>query len=128
MIKLSRLVNPDFLNAFQKVLKSELPLAAAYKVRKISKKLQEELDQFNTIKKELVEKYCAKDADGKPALQEDGGYKVEQDQIEALNKDLIDLLDADIDFPELDVKELGTKLEVSAQDLMVLEGVVKFED
>lgn len=96
-----------------KLLNKELPVKTAYRLGKLSKALQSELDQFNLTRNNLIKKY------GK---EKDGQYQIDPDDKEALekfNKEIEELLSVEINidvYDPISVDELG-EIKLSAIDM-----------
>lgn len=96
-----------------KLLKKELPVKTAYRLGRLSKVLQSELDQFNLTRNNLIKKY------GK---EKEGQYQIDPEDKEALekfNKEIEELLTVEISIDAYDpisVDDLGD-IKLSAIDM-----------
>jgi hypothetical protein len=118
----------------------KLPATAMSRLRRIGRKLTQEVQNFSEIRTDLIkelgeevfEDYEEKDAEGKPQKKQrpTGGWRVKAEnrtEFFAKEKELLEM-DIQIDAATLKESELGDKYEgVSAADLMqcyafILEG------
>lgn len=101
------------VESLSKLLNKELPVKTAYRLGRLSKVLQSELDQFNLTRNNLIKKY------GK---EKDGQYQIEPDDKEALekfNKEIEELLTVEINidsYNPINVDDLGD-IKLSAIDM-----------
>lgn len=124
-MKLSMVVSPRLNEALNKLVKAEIPVAAAYKLKTIVVKVAEEQKKFEDMRTELINKHAPKNKKGEIVKNEDGGYSVAEKNKEQFFKEIQELLDVEIDLPKIKVSSLGDKLEISVQDLAVLEGLLE---
>lgn len=96
-----------------KLLNKELPVKTAYRLGRLSKALQSELDQFNITRNNLIKKY------GK---EKEGQYQIDPEDKEAMekfNKEIEELLAIEIHIDAYDpipVDDLG-EIKLSAIDM-----------
>lgn len=124
-MKLSIVISPVFSEAVNKLIKAEVPISTAYKLKSVVKTLGEEQKKFEDLRTSLIEKYAPKNKKGEIVKNEDGGYAVAEKNKEAFFEEIKELLNVEVELPKIKVSELGTKLEMSAQDLTVLEGLLE---
>ncbi|MFZ5986929.1 MAG: hypothetical protein ACOYWZ_07380 [Bacillota bacterium] len=96
-----------------KLLNKELPVKTAYRLGRLSKALQSELDQFNLTRNNLIKKY------GK---EKDGQYQIDPEDkisIEKFSKEIDELLAIEINIDAYDpisIDDLG-EIKLSAIDM-----------
>ena len=103
--------------ALEKLVNLEISIKAAYKLSRIIRKLNEELQNFEEQRQKLVNQY------GEP--QENGNVIVTQENMEAFAKELNDLasLEIELDFEPVSLEELGD-VKMKAAELMLIEKFV----
>jgi predicted methyltransferase len=104
--------------ALVRLAKLDVPIAVSNQIRKIIRKAKAELETIDESRKELVEKYAVKDADGKNVERTDGRGVSLTDE-DAFVKEFNALLDEDVtlaDVRKLTIAEFGT-VRVSAEVL-----------
>ena len=124
-MKLNIVVSPTFSQVVDKLVKAEVPIATAYKLKSVIKTLGEEQKKFEDLRTSLIEKYAPKNKKGEIIKNEDGGYAVAEKNREEFFKEIQELLNVEVEIPKIKVSELGSKLEMSAQDLAALEGLLE---
>lgn len=107
-MKLAALLGIDFQNAIVALSNEKLPMPTAYKLKKIIKKVNEELVNYNELLAKLQEQH--KDEEG----------KVDQ---AAFMKDYQELVNMDIETDKLEMKNLQN-VTLSTKDLVFLEPIL----
>ena len=109
--------------SLKKLLNKELPLAAAYLLSKTVKTIEEELAGIEDTRKKLVSKYGVK-------VEGDGRIVVPPDKMPEFLKEFDLLLDTDLElnYSPIPLKTFGTKLELSAVDLVNLHRFIKEDE
>lgn len=123
-MKLNKLIDPAFQTALKKVSAQELPLAAAFKLKGIMKRGDEELAKYEEIRKSALEKLGERDENGQLILEQNGTVKLSQENLTSFIGELNALLDTQVDIGTLQITELGNKLSISVSDLMVLGDIL----
>lgn len=123
-MKLARLIDPKFQAALRKLNAQELPLRTAFKLKGITKKVQEELDKYEEVRQSALQKYGDKDEQGNLRIQEDGAVALSSDGLRAFVLELNELTSLDIELSSIALTELGEKLSLSVDELLLLDGLV----
>ncbi|QKJ99935.1 MAG: hypothetical protein HND40_10370 [Ignavibacteriota bacterium] len=111
----------ESVDSLGKLLNKELPVKTAYRLGRLSKAIQSELDQFNLTRNNLIKKY------GK---EKDGQYQIDPDDktaLEKFNKEIEELLDVEIkidSYEPIPINELDD-IKLSAIDMSKLEIFIK---
>jgi len=116
MLKIRTIVNPSFITAFQRLQECNMPIQAAYKIRKIMRILQDELDDFHVLNNKLIEKHGNKDENGK--------IKLSDEQLKNANLELEKLLNTSIIIQTIKLGELGDNVQISPSDLAYLDDLI----
>lgn len=120
--------NGDFMNLIQamnEVLPAELPNASVktrYLLGKAGKKLAKEHEDFTKLRISICEKYCDRDENGKPIMENQRYTGLENN--EAYKKEMEELMEIEfeINFTPMKLSELeGSKPVISPISLTVLE-------
>ncbi len=113
---IARLVN---LSPSLKRLGAEpLPVKTSYALAKMIKKVQAELEIYDSERIKLCEKYGRKNKQG---------YDIDESKMSAFNSDYEELLqqEAEIDYEPI---ALPDNVTISASDLLALEEFIKLEE
>lgn len=108
------------------VSQKQLPIKASYAISKNIAHIESELKIYNNEKSKIVDKYCEKNKDGQPKI-ENGNYVIKKDCREAWNKDIKELnsIENEIDIHTFKIEDLGnvyfSPAEFGAIDYMIAE-------
>ncbi len=123
-MKLARLTDARFHAALRKLSAQPLPLRVAFKLKGISAKVDAELKKFEEVRQGALERFGKKDAEGKVVTKPDGTVEFEQDMLKAFAAELNEVGQLDIDLGSVKLDELGEKLELTVEEITLLDGVV----
>jgi hypothetical protein len=125
-MKLSKALNPKFQELLAKLLVSEVPMKTAFKLKKVSKSLDDALKDYDSTRMQSIKKFADLDEDGNPKSDANNNaiFLTDESRME-FAKELSELLDVEIDFNKISVDELGEKLMLSAVDLTILEDIIE---
>lgn len=123
-MKLARLLDEELHNALSKLKTQKIPVMTAYALRGIQKRIDEELDKYDEVRKELLTKYGKKDAEGKLVLGEKKEVIVEGVEREEFIRELTELVNIEINVGTVKVADLGN-VEISVDDLAQLDGLIE---
>lgn len=123
MIKLLDIIrNKEVLNKLHSLPLSTISGKTAFKLRKIIKKLQTELDGFEEAKTQYIKENGTADADGNMTIQG-------KEEMEKANNFLVDMSKEEIDidweplFDEDDLSNISSSIELKISDIDFLEVV-----
>lgn len=120
-VKLAQIVNQDFLRSYQKLLKLELPMKAAYKLKKMANVISEEQTRYDELRKELLLNLGEKDDKGE--LKVDQGMVILGQNEEKYKQEHKALLEVDVEISPIKIDELG-EVQLTGADLLLLDGIV----
>ena len=123
-MKLSQMVDSRFKPTVEKLMKQPLPIKVAFRLKGSLKKMEEELNKYNELYKELINRHANKKEDGSVDLTPDGMVTIPNEQIVLVNKELSDLHSLEIEIDSFTVDELGKDLVLTVEELLVLEGFI----
>lgn len=106
----------------------QLPIKVSYAIAKNISKIEKELEIYNKERQKLIDKYCVKDEEGNNLVDENNQLKIDDENLEAWNKDINDLLDIDIDikihkFNEMDL--LNSNCDMTPAELMLIDYMIE---
>ena len=123
-MKLARLTDTRLHAALRKLSSAAVPLRVAFKLKGIQVRVDGELKKFEEVRQGALDKFGKKDAEGKLVTRPDGTVEFEEGQLQAFAAELNDLGQTDIDVSSVKVEELGDKVELSADELAFLDGIL----
>jgi len=121
-MKLGQLINPQFQATFAKISNASLPAAGLWKVKRMSKWVEEQFKHYEEVRMEICKRFADKDEAGEPVMV-DNKFQGLENKPEFL-KEIQGLHDT-----ELDVK-IKFKLEeieaakLTGNDLITLDELV----
>jgi len=123
-MKLATIVSPVTKEALMRLLASNIPITAAWKLKKIVTEFDKNIHQYEEQRNDLVKKYATKNDDGSFVEGENGQINVDPKQMDSFVKDHLELLSVEVELPTVTIASLGDKLEVKTVDLFALDGIV----
>ena len=118
------MTSKKFKDALGKLLVGDLPLRTAFRLKGMNKMVVGEAEKYEAVRQDLLNKFGKKGDDGKLAVDATNNVQFEAEGIRAFMQALQELSDTDIDIPTLKIDDLGDKIELSAEDLIVLDGFI----
>ena len=119
-MKLKTIVAPQFSEALNRLAKAEVPVVVAYKLKTVIAKCLEEQKKFEDFRMALINKHAPKDEGGEIIKGEDGSYSVPESTKEAFLQEVAELLDIEIELAKIKVESLGSKIQITTLDLILL--------
>jgi len=103
----------------EKLMRSEMPAAAAYDVMKMARAIGEELKLFEQARKNLFEKYGEENKETK-------NVQIKDENVEVFKTEMSDLMKKEVELKcqVLKVQALAD-VKMSVVDLMIMEGLIE---
>lgn len=117
-IKLYEILNS--IDILQQLRNQKFSIKVSYKIQRNLKQIQNEIDEINKIKKELIDKYSEDLEDKKKFIPEN--------KIEKINKELQDLLEEEIELDILKINIDEFILDISPNELSKIEWMIEFKE
>ena len=124
-MKITNLKLMDALNTLSRVSVGELPIKVAYGLKKNIDIISKELETFEGLRKELIEKYGDRDEEGNLKIK-DGQYVVTN--MEDFTKEYSELqnIENDIEFYDMDLNALlNLDINISLRELNNIDFLLK---
>ena len=123
-MKLSTLIEPNFNTAVKKLISQDVPLSAAFKLKGIIKRCNEEIAKYEEVRKAALEKLGDRDEQGNLLPTENGSVKLSQGSMQKFAVELSALLSSEVDVGKLKISDLGDKVNLSMNDLLALGDLI----
>ena len=123
-MKLARLTDARLHAVLRKLSAAPLPLRVAFKLKGISAKIDEEVKKFEAVRMEALEKAGKKDEAGKVVVKPDGNVDMDPDKLKEFIAQLNELGATEVELPTVKVDDLGDKVQLSVDDLSLLDGIL----
>lgn len=123
-MKLSKIANQEFRNALSKLLKKQVPLRTAFKLKTILRIVNEEHQKYEECRKDAINRFAEKDEFGLAKIDEAGKVKLSEENLKLFTKEFKDLLDMEIEVPQIKASEFGEELRITAEEVVLLEDII----
>ena len=115
----------DILNAsetFNKIMGQSFKGSLAFKIARLARELNKEVETFNTERQKILTKYCEKDENGELVVEENGNVKVIQDKIIEFNDEFTSLLNTEVEInaDKIPMNNIDD-FDITPQEMLVLE-------
>ena len=91
----------DILSAsetFNVIMQQSFKGSLAFKIARLARELNKEMETFNTERQKLLQKYCVKDENGELKTNENGTVQVEPNKINEFNEEFSSLLETEVEI------------------------------
>ena len=115
---------------FNKLLGAQLPVKTAYKVAKIKRQVDGEIEVYEDFYREALQTYGAKDESGQPKISEDGTqYLLEEGKEEEFKKRILEIQNivVHLDEPKISIVEIES-LNFAPMELVALLPLIEEEE
>jgi hypothetical protein len=123
-INLGQMANETFKSTMQVLLGQPLPVRTAFKIKTLVNQFNAELTKFSELRKELLDRFCKKDEQGGPLLDDKGMYQFEPEQLPAVSQAINDLAAIEVEVTPIKLAELGD-IQLTAQQLFDLGSILE---
>jgi hypothetical protein len=124
-MKLAKIVDQRFIGVLRKLMKQPLPIKAAYKLKNIISKTDEEYEKYEELRKSAINKYANKNKDGELSLDKAGNAKFSDDNMKLFAAELNDLLSVDVEVAKLKIEDFGADAVMTAEDLIIISDILE---
>lgn len=122
-MKLASLINENFQKALLKLTEQPLPAKTAFKLKGITKKVKEEVNSYEDLRKEALNRFGRKKENGELDLADNGHVLFEQEAMQEFIKYLQELMTQEIEITSISIKDLGD-ISLTADDLLNLDELI----
>ena len=126
-IKMSELLNCT--EPLQKLASKELKARLALQIARLLKEAEKEIQNFNDVRMNLINKYGEKDAEGQLLTDDKGNCKILPSDISTFTKELNELVETEVEINanKLNLDTLDN-LDFTPSDMAVLEPFIDMEE
>jgi len=124
-MKLAVVVSEEFRKTLASLLTQKIPLKTAFKLKGIVKTVEEKYAKNEEVRKDALVRFGKKDDKGEVILDDKGNVSFDQEGIQGFIREINELTSTEIEIPKIKVEELGAQVELTVQDLIVLDQVVE---
>lgn len=107
---------------FNKIMQQSFNGSLAFKIARLARELNKEMETFNTERQKLLNKYCAKDENGELKVNEQGNVTILPENITVFNDEFSALLatEVEINADKLPMDRIDD-FEITPQQMLDLE-------
>lgn len=128
-MKLGQLSEPTFVSGLKKLVKLSLPIKTSYKLKKFVEKYEREVQNYDKLKNELVQKYAKRDETGNVVVTPENNVSFEREEFVKYATELNELNKIDVETYTINDSELGDSApNFTTEELFALEGFLVFEE
>jgi hypothetical protein len=124
-MKVKNIVSEEFKVAVRKLSDGSYSLETAIKLRDIITSLEFYLNQYETQRKALLDKYALKDDKGGYVTNEAGNAIFAEGDDKKFYAEVEVLLEKDVEVDKLKPKEFGIDTKVTLRELSILSPILK---
>ena len=119
-IKLSDVVNAT--ETFNKIMQQSFKGSLAFKIARLARELDKEMQTFNSERQKIIQKYGEKDENGELKVDENGNVKFENSKIQEINDDFNSLLNTELEInaDKLPMDNIDA-FEITPQEMLNIE-------
>lgn len=123
-MKLGQIAGKEFQDTLEDLMKQKMPIKVAYKLKGEIDKIKQELVKYASLHHDLLIKYGRKDKDGKLEMDKLKNVKFNEEQLALFVAELKELNSIEIEVKSISVDDLGDKIDLSIDDLIMLDGLI----
>jgi len=90
----------DIFNAtetFQAIMSQSVKGSLAFKIARLARELNKEMETFNEQRRKILEEYCIKDENGEIKQNENGTVQIIPEKISEFNEEFTNLLNTEVE-------------------------------
>ena len=115
----------EILNAsdtFSKIMEQSFKGSLAFKIARLARELNKEVETFNAERQKLLNKYCVKTDDGNFDMDENGNLKLKPETIQEFNEEFNALLETEVEVnaDKLPMEKIDD-FNITPQQMLALE-------
>lgn len=126
-MQLKALSNPQFFQSLNKIMRAEIPVKLAWKLKGMAKFLDDQNKTYDDMRKELLKKHGEKDDKGELKMDERGQVVFKEDGKDKFIKEHRELLEQPVEIKDKIKLSDINGIKLSASDLLVLEDIIDDE-
>ena len=119
-IKLNDVVNAT--ETLNKIMQQSFKGSLAFKIARLARELDKEMQTFNTERQKIIQKYGEKDENGELKIDEKGLVKFNKTNLKEINQEFNSLLDTDLEInaDKLPIYSIDN-FEITPQEMLQIE-------
>ena len=98
MIKVSLNDIVNSIDTFQAIMQQSFKGSLAFKIARLARELNKEMETFNEQRRKIVNEYSLKDENGEVKTDEHGNIQITPDRIQEFNTEFTNLLNTEVEI------------------------------
>lgn len=120
-----KIILNDVVNAtgtFNKIMQQSFKGSLAFKIARLARELDKEMQTFNTERQKIIQQYGEKDENGELKVDENGNVKFDNNKINEINEDFNSLLNTELEInaDKLPIDSMDA-FEITPQEMLQIE-------
>ena len=122
MIKIKLRDIVDSVDTFQVIMQQSFKGSLAFKIARLVRELNKEMETFNEQRKRIINDYCVKDENGEIKTLENGNVQINPEKIQEFNTEITNILNTEVEInaDKLPMDKID-EFEVSPQQMLNIE-------
>lgn len=119
-VQLKDIVNS--VDTFQIIMQQSFKGSLAFKIARLARELNKEMETFNEQRKKIIEEYCLRDSNGEIEVLENGNIQIDPEKIQDFNAEITNILDTEVEINanKLPIDKIDD-FEISPQQMLDIE-------
>lgn len=119
-VSLNNIVNS--IETFQAIIQQPFNGSLAFKIARLARELNKEMDTFNEQRRKIIDQYCVKDENGNLVSDDNGNVQIIPEKIQDFNNDFTNLLNTEVEInaDKLPMDKIDS-FEISPQQMLSIE-------
>lgn len=95
-VKLGDIV--DSVDTFQVIMQQSFKGSLAFKIARLARELNKEMETFNEQRKRIIDDYCVRDENGEIKTLENGNVQINPEKIQEFNTEITNILNTEVEI------------------------------
>lgn len=119
-VKLGDIV--DSVDTFQVIMQQSFKGSLAFKIARLARELNKEMETFNEQRKRIIDEYCVRDDNGEVKTFENGNIQIIPEKIEEFNVEITNILNTEVEVnaDKLPMDKIDD-FDITPQQMLILE-------
>lgn len=119
-VKLGDIV--DSVDTFQVIMQQSFKGSLAFKIARLARELNKEMETFNEQRKRIIDEYCVRDDNGEVKTFENGNIQIIPEKIEEFNAEITNILNTEVEVnaDKLPMDKIDD-FDITPQQMLILE-------
>lgn len=119
-VKLGDIV--DSVDTFQVIMQQSFKGSLAFKIARLARELNKEMETFNEQRKRIIDEYCVRNENGEIKTLENGNVQINPEKIQEFNTEITNILNTEVEInaDKLPMDKIDD-FDITPQQMLILE-------